>query len=86
MVYTALKHPHLDENSGVVELPEGCQVELDWKEGIEDLAHLSEDDLWGSLGLPDKKLPFFQEYMDPDAVIEPWTEEGEKWLADPTSM
>ena len=85
LVYTALEHLHSDENSGVVELSEGHQVEMDWKEGIEDLTHLSEDDLWASLGLPNKKLLFFQEYTDPDTVIEPWTEEGEKWLADPTS-
>ena len=74
-----------EENSGIVELPDGRTVDIDWKEGVEDLAHLSEDDLWTCLGLPDKKLPFFQEYTDPDAAIEPWTEEGEKWLADPTS-
>ena len=44
---------------------------------------VTKDDLWTYLGFVAKqKLPFFQEFTDPDAVIEPWTEEGECWLAD----
>lgn len=68
-----------------IELPEGSPIEIPWSEGTEDLAKVTEDELWACLGLPDKKLPFFQEFTDPDAIIEPWTAEGEKWLASETS-
>ena len=83
LVTTALEHLNTDENSQVVELPEGPPMELAWKEGVEDLGMVTEDDLWTYLGFAvEQKLPFFQEFTDPDAVIEPWTEEGERWLAD----
>ena len=50
---------------------------------MEDLGMVTKDDLWTYLGFAAKqKLPFFQEFTNPDAVIEPWTEEGERWLAD----
>ncbi|KAI5982173.1 hypothetical protein EDD15DRAFT_2378268 [Pisolithus albus] len=49
----------------------------DWREGVEDLNKLSEDELWGKLGLPEKRLPFFQEWTDPDCMIDPWSEVGQ---------
>jgi len=53
---------------------------------IEDLSKLSEDQIWSYLGFNNTKvLPFFQEYTDPDGVIDPWSEEGERWLASETS-
>ncbi|KAH7905302.1 P-loop containing nucleoside triphosphate hydrolase protein [Hygrophoropsis aurantiaca] len=55
----------------------------DWREGVEELKDVSEDRLWDRLGFPDKKLPFFQEWMDPEAMVQPWSEEGEAWLNDP---
>jgi hypothetical protein len=64
-----------------VEVPEGESINIqDWREGVEDLAHLSEEHLWGQLGLEDKRLPFFQEWTDPNALVQPWTDEGERWL------
>lgn len=65
-----------------VEIPEGEAVDLsNWREGVEDLRHLSEHELWQQLGFEDKKLPFFQEWTDPEAGIDPWSDDGEKWLA-----
>ncbi|KAG1717668.1 P-loop containing nucleoside triphosphate hydrolase protein, partial [Suillus occidentalis] len=57
----------------------------DWKSGVEEYDKCSEDDLWEHLGLSEKKLPFFQARSDPDAAIDPWSEEGQQWLDNPTS-
>lgn len=56
-----------------------------WKEGVEALGKYSEEQLWKLLGLSDQRIPFFQEWTDPDAQISPWSEEGRKWLEDPAS-
>ena len=69
----------------VIELPEGREVDMAWMEGVEDLKNATEDDLWHWLGYTDKRIPYFQEYTDPNALIDPWTDEGIKWLASPTS-
>ncbi|KAG6373967.1 P-loop containing nucleoside triphosphate hydrolase protein [Boletus reticuloceps] len=70
------------EGEDQVEIPEGEAVDLsNWREGVEDLRHLSEDQLWQQLGFEERRLPFFQEWTDPEAGIEPWSEEGEEWLA-----
>ena len=62
-----------------VELDNTISVE-DWKEGVEELRKLSKDHLWQMLGLLDNCLPFFQEWMDPDVMIDPWSEEGQVFL------
>ena len=47
-------------------------VPLDgWTEGVKDLNNLKEDQLWEKLGLPEKKLPFFQNWTNSD---------GQEWL------
>ncbi|EPQ49722.1 hypothetical protein GLOTRDRAFT_134692, partial [Gloeophyllum trabeum ATCC 11539] len=57
-----------------------------WKEGTEDLAKVSEEELWAHLGFGEKKqLPLFQEWYDPSGMIEPWSEEGVAWLENPQS-
>lgn len=81
LIQTALENLEGEDNNSRVELPEGPGIDFAWKEGTESLSGLSEDQLWSCLGLQDKKLPFFQEYADPDGTIEPWSNEGEKWLA-----
>jgi len=44
------------------------------------------DELWTHLGLHiNKQLPFFNRFTDPDAILEPWTEEGKKWLTSESS-
>ncbi|KAI6124723.1 hypothetical protein EDD16DRAFT_1474846, partial [Pisolithus croceorrhizus] len=55
-----------------------------WQEGVEDLNNLSEDQLWERLGLPERKLPFFQEWTDLDCMIDPWSETGQRWFDDDT--
>lgn len=77
----------MDDNDATttVELPEGPGIDVPWKEGTEDLSDLTEAELWTRLGLQDRSLPFFQQYTDPDAAIDPWSEAGEKWLASVTN-
>ena len=50
----------------------------DWSEGTEQLATMSEDDIYGHLGLSDigKKIPGFNDTEDPDGVIDPWLDPG----------
>ncbi|KAG2352397.1 hypothetical protein BDR07DRAFT_1248544, partial [Suillus spraguei] len=67
-----------------VDFTEGIDVS-DWKSGVEEYDKCSEDDLWECLGLSEKRLPFFQARSDPDAAIDPWSEEGQRWLDDTTS-
>jgi hypothetical protein len=57
----------------------------DWKSGVEEYNKCTEDDLWEHLGLPEKKLPFFQTRTDPNAAIDPWSEDGQQWLDNPQS-
>ena len=86
LIMAVLEHINSDAASGVVDLPEGRPLEIRWKEGVEDLVNITEDEIWSCLGLQeDRKLPFFQQFTDPDAVIEPWSQEGEEWLANPQS-
>ncbi|KAI6116603.1 P-loop containing nucleoside triphosphate hydrolase protein [Pisolithus croceorrhizus] len=84
LVQAALENIQPDDR--MIELPEGDAVEFSWKEGVEDLSKLTEDELWAHLGLKESKaIPLFQKYTDPDAAIEPWTDEGEAWLSNPES-
>lgn len=61
------------------------KIDLEWKEGVEALAQFTEEQMWEKLGLPDKNLPFFQQWTDPDGTIDPWSEEGQAWLKDDTN-
>ncbi|KAG2336037.1 hypothetical protein BDR05DRAFT_897311 [Suillus weaverae] len=74
----------LDGDKVAVDFTEDMDVS-DWKSGVEEYDKCSEDDLWEHLGLPEKRLPFFQARSDPDAAIDPWSEQGQQWLDDPTS-
>ncbi|EGO04149.1 hypothetical protein SERLA73DRAFT_148782 [Serpula lacrymans var. lacrymans S7.3] len=52
-----------------------------WKEGVEDFADKSEDNLWRMLGLGQMRaLPHFQTKTNPTASIKPWSIEGQTWL------
>ncbi|KAI6008989.1 P-loop containing nucleoside triphosphate hydrolase protein [Pisolithus microcarpus] len=84
LVQAALENIQPDDTA--FDLPEGDHIDIPWKEGVEDLGKFTEDELWARLGLKEKKaIPMFQKYTDPDAVIEPWTDEGERWLNNPDS-
>ncbi|KAG2064532.1 hypothetical protein BDR04DRAFT_1035000 [Suillus decipiens] len=74
----------LEGDKVVVDFEENLNVN-DWKSGVEEYDRCSEDDLWEHLGLSEKKLPFFQVLSDPNAAIDLWSEEGQKWLDNPTS-
>ncbi|KIN92957.1 hypothetical protein M404DRAFT_172154 [Pisolithus tinctorius Marx 270] len=84
LVQAALENIQSDDVA--LEIPDGENIDIAWTEGVEDLAWLTEDEIWVHLGLKEgKKIPLFQEFTDPDATIEPWSEEGEAWLNDPTT-
>ena len=68
-----------------IELPNSDLIKIPWCKGTEGLATLTENKLWTHLGLDKKQLPFFNRFTDPDAIIEPWTEDGEKWLTSKSS-
>ncbi|KAG1785036.1 P-loop containing nucleoside triphosphate hydrolase protein [Suillus plorans] len=74
----------LDGDEVAIDFTEDMDVG-DWKSGVEEYDKCSEDDLWEYLGLPEKRLPFFQRRSDPDAAIDPWSEEGQRWLDDSKS-
>lgn len=82
LVNTTLQHVNTDENSRTVELPKGPELKMEWTEGVVDLQYLMENQLWDVLGFnQDKALPFFQSWNNPDTVINPWSREGTKELA-----
>ncbi|KAI6154544.1 P-loop containing nucleoside triphosphate hydrolase protein [Pisolithus tinctorius] len=84
LVQAALENIQSDDVA--LEIPDGENIDVAWTEGVEELAQLTEDEIWAHLGLKEgKKIPLFQEFTDPDATIEPWSEEGEAWLNDPTT-
>lgn len=67
-----------------VELGVEDQISIsDWREGVEDLASKTEMDLWKLLSLPEECLPFFQEWFDPNSMIDPWSNDSQAWLNDP---
>ena len=57
----------------------------DWKEGIKEFIQLSNEQLWQMLGLPNKQLPFFQQWTDPNMIIDPLDTAGQKFLQNTTS-
>ncbi|KAG2747793.1 hypothetical protein P692DRAFT_201716179 [Suillus brevipes Sb2] len=59
--------------------------DFQWSEGVEEFNGMSEDQLWTILGLPEKRIPFFNLVQDPYGNCDPWTEEGQKWLKDPAN-
>ncbi|KAG1837021.1 P-loop containing nucleoside triphosphate hydrolase protein [Suillus tomentosus] len=59
---------------------ETSDCDFQWSEGVEEYNGMSEDDLWATLGLPDKQIPFFNILQDPYGDCDPWTEDGDTWL------
>ncbi|KAJ7488758.1 hypothetical protein B0H11DRAFT_1720317 [Mycena galericulata] len=53
-----------------------------WEEGTEEYSHLSVDQLWVLIGLPDKAIPFFNTKLDPTGLHNPWTDEGNAFFED----
>jgi SNF2 family DNA or RNA helicase len=56
------------------------EIDVNWKEGIEEFQKMSRDDLWKALGLPKGSLPFFNKLEDPSGINDPWTPEGKEWF------
>ena len=86
LISVAISNVENEGNIGAMELPEGQGLDIAWMEGVENLKNATEDDLWQWLGFADKKIPYFQEFTDPNMSINPWSDSGIKWLVDPASM
>ena len=86
LISVAINNIENEENIRVVELPEGRELNIAWMEGVENLKNATEDNLWQWFGFANKKIPYFQEFTDPNTLIDPWSDSGVKWLADPVSM
>lgn len=83
LIQAVLENIHSDPQEPV-ELGDDEHIDIsDWKEGVEELAAKSEKELWTLLGLPEEQLPFFQQWADPNSIIDPWSNEGQAWLNDP---
>lgn len=54
--------------------------EMDWTEGVEELQHVSVDELWARLGFQDHRVPFFNQRQDPYGIHDPWAPEDRKWF------
>ncbi|KAI6157336.1 hypothetical protein BKA82DRAFT_4009723 [Pisolithus tinctorius] len=76
LVQAALEN--IQPNNIALEIPDGDNINIAWKEGVKDLAHLRLKE--------GKKIPLFQEFTNPNVMIEPWSKEGKAWLNNPTSM
>lgn len=62
-------------------LQEPASIAVVWREGVEEYQNFSKDQLWEKLGLPDKKIPFFNDRYDPQGIHDAWTDEGSAWLS-----
>lgn len=51
-----------------------------WRSGVEQYHDWTPAQMWHNLGLPAKRIPYFNEYEDPDAINDPWSREFETWL------
>jgi hypothetical protein len=54
--------------------------EMSWTEGVEELQHISVDDLWARLGFKNRQLPFFNARQDPFGLHDPWDPEDKEWF------
>ncbi|KAG2336736.1 P-loop containing nucleoside triphosphate hydrolase protein [Suillus weaverae] len=57
--------------------------DFQWSEGVEEFNGMAEDELWAILGLPERRIPFFNILQDPYGNCDPWTESGQTWLKNP---
>jgi SNF2 family DNA or RNA helicase len=73
--------PSIDPDLDLDRMPD-----LEWSEGVEEYKKLTRDDLWAMLGRSaEKSIPFFNLKQDAESHCDPWTDEGEAWLQDPSN-
>ncbi|KAI0056807.1 hypothetical protein BV25DRAFT_1920728 [Artomyces pyxidatus] len=53
---------------------------VEWSEGVEEYQHLSEDNLYNMLGLPEHKILYFNDKYDPKGVHSGGLPEEEEWF------
>lgn len=54
---------------------------MDWRESVEGF---TADELWEMLGLTEKRLPFFNSFIDGDGLRDPWDEAYASWFVSGT--
>jgi len=57
-----------------------------WLEEVESLKVASTNDLQEMLGIPKKRLPFFNQTQDAYGNHDPWVEGEKAWFADPVNI
>lgn len=57
---------------------------MNWDSGVDRFQCYTEDDVCHELGFDINNIPSFNRRHDPDSIVDPWTPEGSKWLADLT--
>jgi len=72
----------LEGDKMVIDFGENIDVG-DWKSGVEEYDKRSKNEPLEDLGMPEKKLPFFQMRSDPDAAVDSWSKDGQQWLDNP---
>ncbi|KAJ7841826.1 hypothetical protein B0H14DRAFT_3140118 [Mycena olivaceomarginata] len=72
----------LDMDMDMPDIPNEFVPSPAWEEGTEEYSHLSVDQLWVLLGLPEQAIPFFNTKLDPTGLHNPWTDEGNAFFED----
>jgi hypothetical protein len=87
LIHELVKTSSEDEDNAIPELDLDMNVGVVvWKEGVEEWQEKSEDELWSMLGLPEKRLPLFNEKIDMHGLHDPWDTEDKKWFDDPANQ
>ncbi|KAF9219651.1 hypothetical protein BS17DRAFT_769871 [Gyrodon lividus] len=85
IIHASLENLNVDITKRVIiEVNENINIS-NWSEGVEALNMLTTDELWERLGLPQKQLLFFQEWRNPNLVVDAWSNEGQQCLKDANS-
>lgn len=82
LIRASLENVAEDQEPFELDLDDTIDI-TDWKEGVEELSKVPEEELWRRLGMPNQKIDLFQEWTDPNCTIAPWSDSGQAWLCDP---
>lgn len=59
----------------------------EWKEGVEDLQHLEEDQIWDMLGLTrERAIPYFNVMVDPENTRDSWDPANAAFFANSANL
>ncbi|KZP14423.1 hypothetical protein FIBSPDRAFT_751821, partial [Athelia psychrophila] len=71
----------IQNDSDVIDLPNGEFVNMEWSEGTEDFQSTTREDIAVALGLVNGEIPNFNAFLDPRGEKTYWDDPG--WFADP---